>query len=1215
MKKRIFLVVLLLLSVFALPLSASADTEEEQTVISGTENGFKWSLDTTTDTLTLSKNGNYSDSVVGDWFPEEGFCPPWYYYNISHVVVEDGITHLGRGLFSISRHHLKTVTIPSSCKYIDSEIFSFAEDSILAYLEADALYIKDISAWLSNNTYNNSLSPSRVLVSKIHALDSDGNEVTELTIPEGVETIDSFALNYFINITKITLPNSITSIGESAFRECQNLEQIEIHSRVTTIERDAFRSCKSLTNIDIPASVTSIGDSVFNNCKSLVNINVAPENENYKSVDGVLYTKDGTRLLKYGAARADESFTLPYTVEKIDDNAFEYSANLKTVNLTSNISYIPSSCFDYCTNLTSVIIPNTVTSIDSYAFYRCSSLQAISLPDSVISVDYSAFSNCSAVESLIIGKGLESLTYNSLDGLTQLKSITVVPGNAKYHSDGNCLIETVTKTLILGCSESVIPSDGSVTIIGSRAFSGSSPAEIRIPKSVTVIKSSAFSKSLEKVNYGGTEKDRELMTIESNSALLSAEWTYHVHSFGEWYTVTAESCTVAGTERRDCLTCGEYETNTLEPRHIPAQTAGKSPTCTSIGWYAYESCQRCNHNTYVEIPATGHLFLVYTSNNDAKCTENGTKTAACKNEGCSVKDTVEDIDSALGHSLTDPTCTEDSQCTRSGCSYTADNALGHNYVNYKSDGNATCTADGTETAKCERCDKYNTRKAQDSALGHDLSKATCEEAPRCQNKNCVYTEGTALGHDITEHDAKAATCTQKGWNAYEDCSRCTHSTYVEIPKLGHNYVNYTYNKNATCTADGTKTAECENCDETDTVRDEGSALGHDLSSATCTEKPTCQRTGCTYSEGNALGHRFINYISNNNATCTEDGTKTAECENCDETDTVTDEDSALGHDLSNATCTEKQKCKRTGCSYSEGNALGHRFLNYISNNNATCIADGTKSAECENCDETNTVVDVGSALGHSLSDATCTETSKCLRATCNYTIGTALGHDLTDATCTAAPICKRNDCTYTEGAALGHRFSSYVSCGDATCTSDGTKTAKCERCDETDTVTDTGSALGHDLTAATCTAAPICKRNDCTYTEGAALGHSFSSYISCGDATCIADGTKAASCERCTAVDTVADIDSALGHSYSNDCDPDCNRCSVSRTPSQHTDGNKDELCDVCNTALPKKGLSTGAIIGITAGSTVAVCTGGFSVLWFVMKKKSWADLLKLLRK
>jgi hypothetical protein len=128
----------------------------------------------------------------------------------------------------------------------------------------------------------------------------------------------------------------------------------------------------------------------------------------------------------------------------------------------------------------------------------------------------------------------------------------------------------------------------------------------------------------------------------------------------------------------------------------------------------------------------------------------------------------------------------------------------------------------------------------------------------------------------------------------------------------------------------------------------------------------------------------------------------------------------------------------------EGCSLGHSFTNYVSDGNATCVTDGTKTAVCDNCDATDTVAD--------------------------------------------------------EGSALGHHFTNYVSDGNATCVTDGTKTAVCDNCDATDTVAD----------------------------EGSALGHHFTNYVSDGNATYETDGTKTAMCDRCNVTDTVEDTGSIL---------------------------------------------------------------------------------------
>ncbi len=108
-----------------------------------------------------------------------------------------------------------------------------------------------------------------------------------------------------------------------------------------------------------------------------------------------------------------------------------------------------------------------------------------------------------------------------------------------------------------------------------------------------------------------------------------------------------------------------------------------------------------------------------------------------------------------------------------------------------------------------------------------------------------------------------------------------------------------------------------------------------------------------------------------------------------------------------------------------------------------------------------------------------------------------------------------------------------------------------------------------------------------------------------GEANCL-HGTL---CEYCG-----ADYGEKTDHVYDNSCDAICNVCEeLTRALSFHANDDGNELCDVCATAIPKEGLSGGAISAIATSSIVVAGLGGFTLFWFVIKKKSWAALLKLL--
>ena len=234
-------------------------------------------------------------------------------------------------------------------------------------------------------------------------------------------------------------------------------ENIVFSHSVTTLPDSVFKDSSTVYNCVIPNSITTLPTSTFNGCTNLTNVEI------------------------------------PNTVNLIDTYAFENCTSLTSVTISDGLTSVGNYAFYGCTSLTSVTIPESVTSIGIYTFAGCTNLSSISIPNSVTSIGASAFYNCKALKNITIGSGVASIGDDAFRECSSLESIKVTSGNSVYHSTANCLIETSSKTLLLGCKNSSIPTDGSVTVIGSPAFYGcDNLTSVIIPSSVTSIGGGAF---------------------------------------------------------------------------------------------------------------------------------------------------------------------------------------------------------------------------------------------------------------------------------------------------------------------------------------------------------------------------------------------------------------------------------------------------------------------------------------------------------------------------------------------------------------------------------------------------------------------------------------------------------------------------------------------------------------------------------------------------
>ena len=166
----------------------------------------------------------------------------------------------------------------------------------------------------------------------------------------------------------VVIPVGVTGIAGSAFEGATALNSVSLPSTLLYIDSWAFYNSTALTSLTIPASVTSIGGMVFGNTYSLTSINVDAANQNYSSVDGVLFDKNVTRLLKYPSAKSDTSYVIPNGVTVIDYSAAISASALTSLTIPESVTLIAYFSFEYASYLKDIYFLGNAPIVEWRAF-------------------------------------------------------------------------------------------------------------------------------------------------------------------------------------------------------------------------------------------------------------------------------------------------------------------------------------------------------------------------------------------------------------------------------------------------------------------------------------------------------------------------------------------------------------------------------------------------------------------------------------------------------------------------------------------------------------------------------------------------------------------------------------------------------------------------------------------------------------------------------
>lgn len=424
---------------------------------------------------------------------------------LASAAIPEQVSSIGNYAFSYCKS-LGSVAVPSSVTTLGNGVFAGCSSLLTASLP-EGITVIGVAEFEDCIALRNTNIPDSVTVIDDRAFRGCAS-LSDVKLPEGIVSIGKYAFYGCSSLTSITVPAKTASIGYNAFTGCSSLKAVivpesnpdyasedgilfnkektylihypagqdarvyYVPENVVTIGTSAFYGCTSLVSIILPESTLSVESRSFYGCTSLRSITVPSSNQNYASVDGVLFSKDGADLVRYPEGKTELSYRIPEGVTYIGYCAFE------------NVSFIE------------VTIPSSVTYIEAEAFGSCRSLVSIALPDSVEYIGDFAFLECTSLGSLSFGTSVASIGDRIIEGCTSLTSITVPGANREFSSADGVLFSKDGKNLIQypeGKNDAIYSVPEGVSSIGYSSFRDCLLiSTVILPESLDRIGNSAF---------------------------------------------------------------------------------------------------------------------------------------------------------------------------------------------------------------------------------------------------------------------------------------------------------------------------------------------------------------------------------------------------------------------------------------------------------------------------------------------------------------------------------------------------------------------------------------------------------------------------------------------------------------------------------------------------------------------------------------------------
>ena len=363
--------------------------------------------------LTKIGDGSFRDASLKTINLPEGLVSIGSYESLDGIYtvlnLPDSIEHIGRDAFSskltevyigkslknidgnpfTSCYDLRDIKVSSECDfYIKNNALFDSENKLVTYFKGlieDTYYIPDGTVTIGEEAFSGSISSWTSY--------RDEHIIKNIVIPDSVKIIESYAF-YCTDLSSVQFGKGVEEINKASFK-FNRIKTLSLPNSLTMINTWAFARCgDELESVTLPKNVISIGNGVFEANYSLNDIYVSEENDNFKSVDGVLLSKDGKKLYQYLDGRKSKKYTMPDTVERIEWEAFYNNQHLENITLSNNLKFI-----------------------DYLNFSGFGELKEITFPDSLVETKYTNFCFNDKLEKATVGKNLSKIEGNFMDNI------------------------------------------------------------------------------------------------------------------------------------------------------------------------------------------------------------------------------------------------------------------------------------------------------------------------------------------------------------------------------------------------------------------------------------------------------------------------------------------------------------------------------------------------------------------------------------------------------------------------------------------------------------------------------------------------------------------------------------------------------------------------------------------------------------------------------